>query len=67
MAVIIVDFFTQNLLIGLYVCYFFSNSFVNYQSKFVFTILGLIYAMVTLLINFVSLLSRRWSRNLESD
>ena len=44
-----------------------TNEFVNYQSKFVFTLLGMVYAGVTLLINFVSILARRWSREYEGD
>ena len=61
------DFLTQNVLISLYAWYFETNVFVNYQSKFVFTLLGLLYSVVTLLINFVSILSRKWSREHDSD
>jgi len=61
------DFLFQNILLGLYIFYFLNNPFVNEQSKFVFSILGLIYSVVTLAINFVSILSRRWSREIETD
>jgi hypothetical protein len=65
--VLILDFLTQNFLLGLYLLYFETNQFLNYQSGFVFTLLGLLYSIVTLLINFVSILSRRWSREHDSD
>ena len=61
------DFLTQNFLLGLYLLYFETNQFLNYQSGFVFTLLVLLYSIVTLLINFVSILSRRWSREHDSD
>ena len=57
----------QNMLMGLYFCYYELNNFVNDQSKFVFFLLGVLYMGVSLLINFVSLLSRRWSREYDSD
>ena len=65
--ILIMDFFLQNLLLGLYIFYFLNEAFVNEQSKFVFSILGLVYSVVTLAINFVSILSRRWCRDLETD
>ena len=52
---------------GLYIFYFLKNPFVNDQSRFVFSILGLVYSGISLLINFVSILSRRWSREIETD
>ena len=55
------------MLLGLYLFYFLENQFVNQQSKFVFVILVLIYFGVTELINFVIILSKRWSREVETD
>lgn len=61
------DFILQNVLLALYIFYFLEDPFVNKQSKFVFCILLLIYLCFTLLINFVLILSKRWSLQVESD
>lgn len=64
---LILDFLFQNMLLGLYIVYFLLEVFVNPQSKFVFFILITLYCGVTELINFVTILSRRWSREIEGD
>jgi len=50
----------------LYLIYYWTIEFVNLQSQYIFMILIGIYLIVTLLINFVSLLSQRWTR-VDSD
>ena len=67
LLVLIFDFILQNLLLCLYLSYFCVDPFVNSQSKYVFLILVLLYLIVTEVINFVSILARRWNSESERD